>query len=449
MLFSSWLESMAQPCTDAKGRALKLGDRRWIIAQKHPYELLFVDARDDVMRLLALPLEGMEGEDCTIAGHQLKLVMAPVQQSKGLFAVNSKAKNMVEIVAAKGNPESIPAEVGLEDVEQFLAELLAQQQPAVRKTEFFTLNSPEKESEDTNVGMMAQILDLKEMVGKLAARQVEMERERKVPGIRDAPPGLSRGVRFADDDDDDDEAGILESLRAEVKQHATSRAEPPRRSPDPDDAANDVADFFKEMAPRDAALLKYVEARTRRPSRRADDEDLLHFPDEVTKASSGARGLAAKADVDEQFAVNPYAKYKHVVAIARHEVGVESQALLDDHIVVKRYFRDHVGMDKYKLATRMFEMVVDLHGSIKASDTKRALGRVATMYQFIEQYVVDKGDLYVASLATHMPEPDRYLAEPREEPIGKLMNRNVTAMAGAYQRDLDVLRKARDERAKK
>ena len=125
------------------------------------------------------------------------------------------------------------------------------------------------------------------------------------------------------------------------------------------------------------------------------------------------------------------------------------QALLDDHIVMKRYFRDHVGMDKYKLATRMFEMVVDLHGSIKANDTKRALGRVATMYQFIEQYVVDKGDLYVASLATHMPEPDRYLAEPREKPIGKLKNRNVTAIAGAYQRDLDVLRKARDERAKK
>ena len=196
-------------------------------------------------------------------------------------------------------------------------------------------------------------------------------------------------------------------------------------------------------------MLKYVEARTRRPSRRADDEDLLHFPDEVTKTSSGARGLAAKADVGEMFGVNPYAKYKHVVAIARHEVGVESQALLDDHIVMKRYFRDHVGMDKYKLATRMFEMVVDLHGAIKANDTKRALGRVATMYQFLEQYVVDKGDLYVASLATHMPEPDRYLAEPREEPIGKLMNRNVTAMAGAYQRDLDVLRKARDERAKK
>ena len=67
MLFSR-LESMAQPCTDAKGRALKLGDRRWIIAQKQPYELLFVDARDDVMRLLALPLEGMEGEDMGVEG---------------------------------------------------------------------------------------------------------------------------------------------------------------------------------------------------------------------------------------------------------------------------------------------------------------------------------------------------------------------------------------------
>ena len=137
------------------------------------------------------------------------------------------------------------------------------------------------------------------------------------------------------------------------------------------------------------------------------------------------------------------------MAIARHEVGVESQALLDDHIVVKRYFRDHVGMDKYKLATRMFEMVVDLHEAIKANETKRALGRVATMYQFIEQYVVDKGDLYVASLATHMPEPDRYLAEPREEPIGKLMEQDVAAAAHAYQRDIEQLKKHREERAKK
>ena len=29
--------------------------------------------------------------------------------------------------------------------------------------------------------------------------------------------------------------------------------------------------------------------------------------------------------------------------------------------------------------------------------------------------VVDKGDFYVAALATHMPEPERYIAEPPED----------------------------------
>ena len=116
---------MAQPCFDAKGRELKLGDRRWMIAKKQRYELLFVDARDEVIRLLALPLEGLEGKTYTVAGHQLKLVMAQATQSKWsvLYAVNSKAKHMVELLTEKGPPESIPSEVGLEDVEQFLADL--------------------------------------------------------------------------------------------------------------------------------------------------------------------------------------------------------------------------------------------------------------------------------------------------------------------------------------
>ena len=59
------------------------------------------------------------------------------------------------------------------------------------------------------------------------------------------------------------------------------------------------------MDPRDAVLLKYVEARTHRAARSAADEDLLHFPDDSTKATGGARGLAAKADLDETFAANP------------------------------------------------------------------------------------------------------------------------------------------------
>ena len=107
---------MAQPCFDAKGRELKLGDRRWMVSKKQLYELLLVDAKDVVIRLIAMPVEGLGGETYTVAGHQLKLVMAQASQSKVLFAVNSKAMHMVELIAEKGPPESIPSEVGLEDV---------------------------------------------------------------------------------------------------------------------------------------------------------------------------------------------------------------------------------------------------------------------------------------------------------------------------------------------
>ena len=116
MLFSRLSEGMTQPCFDAEGRELKLGDWRWMASKKQLYELLFVDAKDDVIRLLALPLEGLEDKKYTVAGHQLKLVMAQASQSKVLFAVNSKAMHMVELIAEKGPPESIPSEVGLEDV---------------------------------------------------------------------------------------------------------------------------------------------------------------------------------------------------------------------------------------------------------------------------------------------------------------------------------------------
>ena len=47
----------------------------------------------------------------------------------------------------------------------------------------------------------------------------------------------------------------------------------------------------------------------------------------------------------------------------------------------------------------------------------------------------------MAALATRVPDPDRYVAEPRDE--------EVPVMASAYQRDLDSLRKAREKRTKK
>ena len=63
----------------------------------------------------------------------------------------------------------------------------------------------------------------------------------------------------------------------------------------------------------------------------------------------------------------------------------ERGKLLGDHLAIKEYLKEHVGMDRYKLATRFFEMVVDMHGAMLEGDQKRALGRIATIYQFLEQ----------------------------------------------------------------
>ena len=361
---------------------------------------------------------------------------------------------MLEIVTAKGPPESIPSEVGLEDVEQFLAELLAQQPPEPRKTEFFTMNSPEKESEDTNVAMMAQMLDIKETLNKFVARVMELERERKGSAAsgRESRSGLGLGVRFDDDEDDIEEPPpSIEELRAEAKQHLSARPKgaPVLRPPLSMDEL-DNASAKPRVDPRDAVLLsaaKALEAIESRMTRGGHNEDFFHFADEGPRPVGGARGLAQKAKLDDAFAQKPMAKYRYVMKAARAAVGVDA-SVLEDHLAVKKYFREHVGMDKYKLATRFFEMVVDMHGAMLEGDQKRALGRIATIYQFLEQYTVDKGDMYVAALATHMPEPDRYVAEARTEPLGKLMEKEVASMTAAYQRDLDSLLKAREERAK-
>ena len=63
-------------------------------------------------------------------------------------------------------------------------------------------------------------------------------------------------------------------------------------------------------------------------------------------------------------------------------------------------------MDRYKFATRFFEVMVEIHGAVVEGDQKRGLGRIATVYKFIEQYTVDQGDMYVAALATQMPPGD-------------------------------------------
>ena len=80
--------------------------------------------------------------------------------------------------------------------------------------------NPSKAGEELNVSPMAQLLDVKEMVGKFTARVVDMERERNAPVAagRESRHGLALGVTFDDDDEDEEEPrAAIEELRAEAQ----------------------------------------------------------------------------------------------------------------------------------------------------------------------------------------------------------------------------------------
>ena len=93
-------------------------------------------------------------------------------------------------------------------------------------TEFFAM-TPSKAGEESNVSLMAQLLDVKEMLGKFTARVVDMERERKAPVAagRESRHGLALGVTFDDDDyaDEEEPRAAIEELRAEAQQQLSAR----------------------------------------------------------------------------------------------------------------------------------------------------------------------------------------------------------------------------------
>ena len=183
---------MAKPC-DASGRVLQLGDRRWAKSAAGVHELMYLDTVDEVMRFLALPLDHLKGETATIVEHELKIVKAKVADGRSLYAVGSKANPLQDVLSKQGAPQPLPADVGLQDLEQFV-----QEKPASTASEYFSLSPgpPGGETEEMNVITMAMLLDIKDMLHKFGAHLEAVERERKMPTMRDPPPGLVRGARF-------------------------------------------------------------------------------------------------------------------------------------------------------------------------------------------------------------------------------------------------------------
>ena len=115
---------------------------------------------------------------------------------------------------------------------------------------------------------------------------------------------------------------------------------------------------------------------------------------------------------------------------------------------MKKYFQEQVALGKYKMATYVLELMVEIHAATLKKDTKRTLGLLAASYQFLEQYVTDGGEFFMASFSTHQPEPGQYPAPKSDLPLGKLYEREVAAAAVAYGKDVEALRKFGEERAK-
>ena len=200
------------------------------------------------------------------------------------------------------------------------------------------------------------------------------------------------------------------------------------------------------LHPRDAAMIKAMDKLFKNHGTRSTmDDDLLS--DDLVKSSS-AKGMARKVALDRKFKENPMAKYDHVLAKAREGVGIEEENYGDAQ-VMKKYFQDHVALGKFKMATYILELVVEVHAATLKKDSKKVLGILASMYQFLEQYVTDKGDFFMASFTTHQPEPSQYSAPPSDLPLGKLLEREVAAAAVAYGKDVEALRKFRDENARR
>ena len=145
--------------------------------------------------------------------------------------------------------------------------------------EFFAM-TPSKAGEESNVSLMAQLLDMKEMVGKFTARVVDMGRERKAPVAagRESRHGLALGVTF-DDDDEEEPRAAVEELRAEAQQHLSAR---PKGTPSLRAALAPTRPEAKGPVDRDELLLsaaQTLEAIESRMTRPTYDEDLLHFND--------------------------------------------------------------------------------------------------------------------------------------------------------------------------
>jgi len=164
---------------------------------------------------------------------------------------------------------------------------------------------------------------------------------------------------------------------------------------------------------------------------------------------SAPQGSEKKEQLERKFHATPMNKYQYVMRAARRELGTELSAMTEssDAATIRRYFRDCVPLGKYKLATHMLELIVEIHRAVRSKDESRALGLIAGSYQFLEQYAVDGADVYHGWIATHLPNPQAYPAQGFDDPVGRLMEREVTSAATALDTEMERCREHKQKRA--
>ena len=443
----------------------KTGDRRWFLLESQLTEVVVLDAQERTgIRMLAnasvesgIAVQVTTGFDETV---DCKLLTIPFASKRQLYVVRST--KFQDYVRQHGKPEPAP-DLSETELENFSAKRPPAQDLVIATDPEDTVEETSKE-ESLQVEVLRQLRELNVTVNAIGQRVVALE-ERRPPA---AAPGLPArgGVRFSMNEDTepatledlDDEERFLDSLREDtftavqtesVRGKKAPNPKTPALEPPPAGLLSDEPATGWQM--RDAAFLKALEGNTKalealRGNRRSGtDDDLLG--DDTTKTPTAAKGMARKMVLEKQFKESPMMKYDHVIAMARSEVGIDA-ANYGDAQIMKKYFQEQVALGKYKMATYVLELVVEIHAATLKKDTKRTLGLLAASYQFLEQYVTDGGEFFMASFSTHQPEPGQYPAPKSDLPLGKLYEREVAAAAVAYGKDVEALRKFGEERAK-
>ena len=449
--------------------SLSVGDRRWAILDNRVVEFLFVDQDENQVRVL-LPAAFPEGQAVTLDGHSVKVVAVRAKSTKSVqaiqtYPVDSSNAAIQAKITTHGAPNAVPA------ISSGAIETYRTQNP-LSSTRSETPPPPPPSAaqsvaseDDIQVKILTQLYQLGHGQNEMRSRLEMLERERGLtaPSARASPPAPQPGVTFGEAEDDEVSESELATLRAHVFEGLTSK-QPPRAAlraptppapPTPAAPPAPAAPAAVEALPAPAImrLVEQTAVQTAKAFARPFQHDDLLYTGEP-RSTGGAKGMAKKAELEAAFAASPYKKYKVVMAQARAELGIDEE-YYDDANAAKKYFKEFVLLQKYTMGKHMFELINAMHAAMKKEDHKRVYGLIAASYQFLEQYSIDsspgKSDFYLAHFATHQPALSNYPAEKPEEPIGMRLKcePDLAAAAHAYQRDVDQLRKYREERAKK